>query len=123
MINLHNIPHDIIINNIIPYTYQPQKNELLMDIISFQKDRNIIENIYPVKYNYHILLYDILRFIPIKQLFLRNYSIIHLNIPDCSLSSYINKFFLEQKTKNRIKFLWGLLTVVERTRFINTHIE
>jgi hypothetical protein len=107
----------------MPYTYKPQKKELLSDIISFYKDNNIIENIYPVEYNYHILLYDILRFIPIKKLLLRNYSIINLYIPDSNLSDYAYKFFLEKKIKNRIKFLWGLLTVVERTRFINTYIE
>ena len=37
---------DIIINHILPYTYETQPRELLQDIKSYIKDLNIIENYY-----------------------------------------------------------------------------
>ena len=40
------LPMDIIINHILPYTYQMQPIKLLQDIKSYIKDLNIIKNYY-----------------------------------------------------------------------------
>lgn len=99
MIYLRKIPNDIIINHIIPYTYQTQTKNLLLDIISFTKDFDIIKNIYTFDYNFNILLQDLLLFCDDElDLFL-------------SISNPTNKK------------LWGLLSIYQRTRFINKHIE
>jgi hypothetical protein len=99
MIYLRKIPNDIIINHIIPYTYQTQTKNLLLDIISFKKDFDIIKNIYTFDYNFNILLQDLLLFYEDElDLFL-------------SISNLTNKK------------LWGLLSISQRTHFINKHIE
>jgi hypothetical protein len=53
------IPTEIIINNILPYTYETKPTDLLLDIISFRTDYNIIINLYSFSYNYRILLFDL----------------------------------------------------------------
>jgi len=50
--HLRNIPNDIVINHIIPYTYQIQPSELLLDIVSFKKFFDLIDNFYSFDYNY-----------------------------------------------------------------------
>lgn len=97
--NLQKIPSDILVNHIIPYTYQTQDKALLSDIISFKKDLDIIKNIYTFDYNFLILLNDLLLFCDTE---VRNF----LSI-----------------TQPKIKKLWGLLTIIQRTRFINKYIE
>jgi hypothetical protein len=97
---LQKIPTDVIINHIIPFTYQTQSKDLLTDIISFKKDFDIIKNIYTFDYNFHILLNDLLLFF------------------DMDVPIYI--FSISQP---KIKKLWGLLTIIQRTMFINKYIE
>jgi hypothetical protein len=101
--HLRNIPTDIVINHIIPYTYQIQPRELLIDIISFQKDFDLIDTLYAFDYNYQILLNDLLFYFNDKK--------------------FKTKTCLKTKIKTKIKFIWGLLTVYERTRFINNCIN
>jgi hypothetical protein len=101
--HLRNIPTDIVINHIIPYTYQIQPRELLIDIISFQKDFDLIDTLYAFDYNYQILLNDLLFYFNDKK--------------------FKTKTCIKTKIKTKIKFIWGLLTVYERTRFINNCIN
>ena len=97
--HLQKIPNDVIVNHIIPFTYQTQRKDLLTDIISFKKDFDIIKNIYVFDYNFHILLNDLILFFDTE---VRNF----LSI-----------------SQPKIKKLWGLMTIIQRTRFINKYIE
>jgi hypothetical protein len=100
------LPNEIIINHIIPYTYQIQSKELVMDIITFQKDFNIIQNIFVFDYNYKILLNDL-------ELF-------------CSENKKINSskhLNSNISIKRKTRLIWGSLTPNERNMFINNYIE
>jgi hypothetical protein len=130
------IPQEIINNFIIPYTYELKPQKLLLDILTFQEDYNIIKNLYAFSYNYSILLYDLVRFcnsntyihesidITFKNIVKRN--IVLSNYTNKKITFYIHEIFHENKRRNRIlpriKFLWGLLTQSERTEFINMHL-
>jgi hypothetical protein len=96
---LRKIPSDILVNHIIPYTYQTQDKALLSDIISFKKDLDMIKNIYIFDYNFHILLNDLILFC------------------DTEFCNFLSI------TRPKIKKLWGLLTIIQRTRFIDKYIE
>jgi len=127
--NLSKIPDDIIINHIIPYTYNIQPKELLMDIKSFYIDYNIINNVYIFDYNNVILLRDLLFFTEIyeykklinifkKHIFLKNYlntRIYNYIINNIELNIKIN-------TVRKVRFLIGLMTPFQRTQFINKFI-
>lgn len=103
---MNKIPEDIIINIIIPYTYQIIPKELSSDIISFRKDLDLIDNLYSFDYNYKILLNDLLIFCNTNNI--------------CKNILYNNKI---TKYKNKIKLLWGLFSPTERNKFINDKIE
>ncbi len=127
--NINELPLEIIINNIIPYTYNIQSKNLLMDIRSFYIDYNIIDNIYTFDYNNIILLRDLLFFTQLnkyekliniikKHIFFNNDSI--------KASNYIINNFetnIKLNIDRKIKFLFGLMTPIQRTRFINTFIN
>jgi len=127
--NLSKIPDDIIINHIIPYTYNIQPKELLMDIKSFYIDYNIINNVYIFDYNNVILLRDLLFFTEIyeykklinifkKHIFFKNYlntRIYNYIINNIELNIKIN-------TVRKVRFLIGLMTPFQRTQFINKFI-
>ena len=130
------IPEEIINNFIIPYTYEVKPQALLLDILTFQEDYNIVKNLYAFSYNYSVLLYDLVRFcnsntyihdsitITFKNIVKR--SIVLSNCTNNKLACFIYENFHENKRHNRIlpriKFLWGLLTQSERTEFINMHL-
>ena len=101
------LPTEIIINHIIPYTYQIQSKELINDIINYKKDFSIIQNIFAFDYNYKILLNDL-----------------HLFCNE-NKKLYANKDILykSNKIKRQIRLIWGSLTPIERNRFINNFIE
>jgi len=127
--NLRKIPDDIIINHIIPYTYNIQPKELLMDIKSFYIDYNIINNVYIFDYNNVILLRDLLFFTEIyeykklinifkKHIFFKNYlntRIYNYIINNIELNIKIN-------TVRKVRFLIGLMIPFQRTQFINKFI-
>ena len=60
--SLQRIPMDVMINHILPYTYEPQPKTLLQDIKNFVEDFNLVENCYAFDYNYILLLRDLLTF-------------------------------------------------------------
>jgi hypothetical protein len=130
------IPEEIINNLIIPYTYEVKPKSLLLDILTFQEDYNIIKNLYAFSYNYSVLLYDLVRFCNSNAYIHDSITITFQNIVkrNIVISNYTNKkvtfliyeIFHENKRDNRIlpriKFLWGLLTQSERNEFINMHV-
>jgi len=129
------VPYDVIINHILPYTYQPQRKKLLLDIKSFVADYSLIDNIYMTQYNGYVLLHDLLKFCRIDiapscgetncfERLLRRHFIIY-NKTDEELHNIVRSTFyinLENNTNKKVRFIWGLLTRFERTGFFNTYI-
>ena len=128
------LPSEIIINNILPYTYEKKPSELLLDIRTFKTDFNILINLYAFNYNYRILLFDLLYFCNNK---ISTHEFVTLNLQDLlkrnyMLSKYTNNqliYFVyeyfhsskkRKKTLSQIKFLYGLLSQSERSEFIYT---
>jgi hypothetical protein len=132
---LKKIPNDIIINHIIPYTYQKQPLCLIHDIRSYTREFKFVEDVYYTEYNPSVLICDLIRFCnnniaPIygieykyELLLRRNYvlsmkcktDIIHYVFQNVHKN-------LNHKTENKIKFIWGLLTTQERLDFIAEYL-
>jgi hypothetical protein len=132
---LKKIPNDIIINHIIPYTYQKQPSCLIRDIRSYTREFKFVKDVYYTEYNPSVLICDLIRFCnnniaPIygieykyELLLRRNYvlsmkcktDIIHYVFQNVHKN-------LNHKTENKIKFIWGLLTAQERLDFIDEYI-
>jgi len=132
---LSKIPVDVIINNIIPYTYIPQNKKLLRDIKSFFSDFCTIENSYSYDYNYDVLIYDLICFcncsyIPsynmhenFGQLLKRSFKLKQCNYSE--LNNHVFIVFHRNVVLNplrKIRFLWGILKPGERSRFINKYL-
>ena len=122
---------DVILNHIIPYTYNTQPSELLFDIKNFYSELSIIENAYTYDYNYYILFYDLINFC--NQSVTLNYNlqnrfetILRRNFNLSSKSySYLNNLvfihFYRDVSLNmnrKLRFVWALLTPNERMKFI-----
>jgi hypothetical protein len=103
---LAKIPFDIIINHIMPYTYNVQNKELLYDIKNFVEDLNLIENCYLFDYNYIMLYRDLVGFYEYK-----------FNNRYCDFINEINKKYIKA-----VRIIWGILTPKLRTEFINKYI-
>uniref|UniRef100_A0A6C0JN63 Uncharacterized protein n=1 Tax=viral metagenome TaxID=1070528 RepID=A0A6C0JN63_9ZZZZ len=130
---LNNLPFDVIVNHIIPFTYKPQPQKLLRDIRSYYPDYQMLENYYTFDCNDTILMRDILLFCNTINLSNINYdnfySIMRRNFyfhskTNSFISIYIHRHFdcTYMKFSRRIRFYWGLFTPRERTAFINRHI-
>jgi len=129
--DLTKIPNDIIINHIIPFTYEVQSKILLKDIQSFYKDYEIVINYYSFDYNDYVLCSDLIRFINnnyflnsysnnIEKLFERSYfynNIINKEEFVISIENNIyNNYIINPNKVSRIIF--GLLKPYERRRFL-----
>ena len=133
---INKLPDDVIINHILPYTYEPQPRKILNDIRSFAKDYSLIESIYMTQFNELVLLYDLLRFLylninpsyGIKNIIIENVLRRHFHLKNKNGEYLINMLIvcfggnLEINTERKIKILWGLLKPFERTQFINKYI-
>lgn len=106
---------------IIPYAYNIQNKELLMDIKTYLNDFSIVESFYFFDYNDHILLYDILLYLTnINNLNILTRYCVNINI---NFKKILNTQLIHQYNKPRLlKIIWGLLTRTERTEFINIFI-
>lgn len=132
---INKLPFDVILNNILPYTYQTQPKKLLYDIRSYVADYKFIDSIYMTQYNEYILLHDLLKFCfkditppygikhHFETILRRHFCISNKN--DEQLINLVRLNFhrnMETNTDRKMRFLWGLLTPVERTKFINKFI-
>uniref|UniRef100_A0A6C0JFY9 Uncharacterized protein n=1 Tax=viral metagenome TaxID=1070528 RepID=A0A6C0JFY9_9ZZZZ len=126
------LPLEVIVNEIIPFTYRPQPAKLLVDIRSFSNDFSTVDNGYLYDLNYDVLIYDLLCFcnqtrVPsynmreqFGNLLKRSYM-----LRDCGYSELNNLVFLIFHRNvilyplRKVRFLWGLLRPKERTTFIN----
>jgi hypothetical protein len=125
------LPIEIIINEIIPFTHKPQPNRHTNDIRSFFVDMNLIENMF-YAHNDIIVLNDLIRFCnsfisPVYdisdkyELILRRHFSLKNKTND-ELWHFVFFIFhrnLLENTSRKIRFLFGLLTPIERTRFFN----
>lgn len=129
--DLTKIPNDIIINHIIPFTYQVQSKILLKDIKSFYRDYEIVINYYSFDYNDYVLCSDLIRFINnnyflnsysnnIEKLFERSYFYTNIKNKEefiISIENNIyNNYIIDPNKVSRIIF--GLLKPYERRRFL-----
>ena len=144
---MNRIPEDIIINHILPFTYRLQHKELLRDIKTYVEDFALVEQYYTDDFNTVFLLRDLITFCTknsevcmnitnkLTEIMRRHFS--YKNIGDTVMFSkahklphfcfvFIKASMMTNKTKLLVKrytrFLWGLLTAEERTRFINKFI-
>ena len=146
---IHNLPLELRLWCIIPYTYQLQNKELLRDIRSYHTDKNILDNIYGTQYNNNILLHDLKQFcllteIPLYIVLDNPDEVNNISIEDLPLCFTIwSRYYANQQLDNvklmnemipfitsridsslsrKIQFIFGLLTVEERTQFIERYI-
>lgn len=141
---IRKIPYDVIINNIIPYTYNTIPPVLMIDIYSYKKDLNMIKNVYAFDYNYKVLFNDLMYYInhiidehyavngndfimpQCEKILRRNFMISKMN--KTKIVSFANKNLNvninnEARIERKINYLWGLMTPIERCNFINRIIE
>ncbi len=129
------LPHDIVVNHIIPYTYEKQPKILLQDIRSYSSDLDLIDNYYMFESNEIILLNDLVRFCnnniaPVYDVEPRYETILkrHFSMKDKTRLEIKQFVFIDFHRRlivhpeRKIKFLWGLLTPTERTRFFNRYV-
>lgn len=121
---MNKLPEDLIHNHIIPFTYQLQDKNHLLNIRSFVRDYNILEHLYFCDYSSIILLNDLQVFIydSNKYIFSRFNKMkgkTKLQVCHYEILFFNNKTFF---TERKIRLLWGLLTPIERTQFINKFI-
>jgi hypothetical protein len=114
---MEKIPYDIIINNIIPYTYNIQSNLLLEDIKNYYIIKSkIMDDKYSISLKLEILVFFNLK--SMLNTILQRHFIINLKQYDYD---NIKSFSLEKK----FGILFGLLTKEERTysfKYINNYI-
>lgn len=113
---MNTLPEEIIINHILPYTYNLKDRNHLMDIRSFTSDLGILENVYWFEFKNITLLNDLECFISELK---RNIFLTDFKKSKSNSNCFINK---TTKTNRKIRLIWGLLTPIERTRFINKYI-
>ena len=130
------LPDDVIINHIIPYTYQTQPLSLLRDIRSYTREFRFVQDVYYTEYNPSVLLCDLIRFsnnggvAPIYgieykyELLLRRNYVLSNKCKTDIIQYVVHNIHdnLQDKTENKIKFLWGLFTSQERLNFIDEYI-
>ena len=132
---INRLPYDVIINNILPYSYCPKPKNLLLDIQSFVSDYSILVNAYVYDYNFDILIYDLICFynrscLPtymindwFRYLLRRQFRL--KNNTNTQLNKFIFNVFYRDVVSNigrKTRFLWGVLSPIERTQFINKYI-
>jgi|UniRef100_A0A6C0D2B2 hypothetical protein len=129
------LPDDIIINHVIPYTYLPQPKELLLDIRSFTSDLDFVDMNYMTLYNEYILLHDLIKFcnnkkypvfdidVKFENIFRRSFYIHKMDESDLLHHIFINYHRdMNNNILRKTRILWGLLSPIQRCRFINYHI-
>jgi hypothetical protein len=100
------LPRELVYFVIAPFTYLTKPKEHLMDIRSFRSDFSLVDSVYSTNYTYHILLYDLLLFKHRE------------NVSDI----IVDRAMDEDSVYRQCRLMWGRLTTVQRTRFINRFI-
>ena len=111
MHNMERIPNDIIINHIIPYTYNIQSNLLLEDIKNYHKIKTILIN---DKYDTDIIKHEILAIFYINKQKLNHILHRHFQI---NLKKYDYNIIYKYSQNTKFNILFGLFSKEERTYF------
>lgn len=127
------LPFDVIINNILPYTYQVKPKLHLIDIRSFYDDYNFLSSMF-YEYNEIIILNDIIRYCndniaPIYDMHPRYENILKRHVLFANKTKINTKNFIFADFHRRIlhapevkiKFIFGLMKPRERTDFFNKY--
>ena len=130
------LPYYVVHRCIIPYTYELQPKNLLMDIRSFRVDYSLVENIYYTMYNSSILFTDLAQYCngdgaayaddisPKYIKILRRHTALRNKTDEYIQTLELhNRFGVGPRAyARRSRIIWGLLTPAERTEFINRYI-
>lgn len=130
------LPFDVVVNHILPYTYNIQSSRLLRDVRSFYVDYSFLENVYAFDFNYDVLFYDITCFCNrtrrpnlnmhedfgclLRRLFrFKDYTYNQLN----NIAFILFHRSASVNSIRKIRILWALLKPKERTLFINRYLS
>ena len=105
------IPIDIIINHIIPYTYNIQPKFLLEDIKNYHKIRTILID---DKYDTDVIKHEILAVFYTNKQNLNNILHRHFQI---NLQNYDYNIIYKYSQNTTFNILFGLFSIEERTYF------
>ena len=105
------IPIDIIINHIIPYTYNIQPNLLLEDIKNYHKIKTILTD---DKYDIDVIKHEILAGFYTNKQKLNNILHRHFQI---NLQNYDYNIIYKYSQNTKFNILFGLFSIEERTYF------
>ena len=105
------IPIDIIINHIIPYTYNIQPNLLLEDIKNYHKIKTILTD---DKYDIDVIKHEILAVFYTNKQKLNNILHRHFQI---NLQNYDYNIIYKYSQNTKFNILFGLFSIEERTYF------
>lgn len=132
---LYKVPLDVIINVIIPFTYEIIPKCLISDIVSYTRDKNLVESVFYTEYNPFILANELLCFcnknmMPIYYLDKMYCAILsrHFMLSKKSTKELYHYAFhrlhnnLYRNPEKMIRILWGLLNPSERKLFTQMNI-
>ena len=108
---MEKIPMDIIINHIIPFTYNIQPKLLLDDIQNYDKIKSLLIN---DKYDTDIIKHEILAIFYINKTKLNNILNRHFQI---NLKNYDYNIIYKYSQNTKFNILFGLFSIEERTYF------
>jgi hypothetical protein len=108
---MEKIPMDIIINHIIPFTYDIQPKLLLEDIQNYDKIKSLLIN---DKYDTDIIKHEILAIFYINKTKLNNILNRHFQI---NLKNYDYNIIYKYSQNTKFNILFGLFSIEERTYF------
>ena len=115
---IQRLPFDIIINHIIPYTYNVQPKTLLEDIKHYYETKSILIN---DKLDINLVQREILAIFYLYEENLHNVLLrnIKYNLKKYHISNPNNNFMYKYSCPTKFNILWGLFTEMERTLFID----
>ena len=102
-----------LVNIIIPYTYNVQDKQLLLDIKSFSKDIELIKSVYYTQYNEHVLLFDLLQFLYLYKNEIKN---TYKHLTKLHVSNLYYKYNKIHNKSRIINLIISFLSPLHRTR-------
>ena len=123
------LPVDVIMNEILPFTYSPQPKRLMNDVRSYYEDMDRLETMFYV-HNDIIILNDLIRFCnlfvaPVYDITLKYENILrrHYLLKNITHGELVHFVFYDfhrrllTHTSRKLRFLYGLLRPFERKLF------